>query len=146
MRLWSVLLFTLSLCGCDYLAPKAKKNASASKPAYDLTADPKANRVFTRAQWQEEVLDSKEPILVDFWAPWCGPCREMGPIIEALAQQFKVVKVNIDENPDLTRRYEVQEIPLLLIFKNGQIAMRFRGYTEEDDLRKGMLHVQAKKS
>ena len=78
------------------------------------------------ATFGEEVLSSKEPVLVDFWAEWCGPCRMIGPSLEDIAKdmdgKLKVVKVNIDENPMVPTRYGVRSIPTLLLFKNGQVA------------------------
>ena len=85
--------------------------------------------------WKKEVLDSPEPVLVDFWASWCPPCRAMNPTIEALANQYKVAKVNVDTNQPLAVKYGVSSIPALLIFKNGQIVARHIGVTPETTLR-----------
>ncbi|MBN1585343.1 thioredoxin [Candidatus Uhrbacteria bacterium] len=77
------------------------------------------------ANFDREVLESEFPVLVDFWAPWCGPCREMGPILDRLSEEMKgqpvrIVKVNVDENPGTPGRYGVMSIPTLMIFRSGQ--------------------------
>ena len=72
-------------------------------------------------KWKAEVLESDEPVLVDFWAAWCGPCRMLNPVIESLARDFKVCKVNVDTNPALAARYGIQSIPTLLYFKGGEV-------------------------
>lgn len=78
----------------------------------------------TDATFKQEVLESNVPVLVDFWAPWCGPCRMVAPVVDEIAQQYsdqvKVVKVNTDENPSVASQYGIRSIPTLMIFKDGQ--------------------------
>ena len=84
----------------------------------------------TDAEWQDEVLSSDKPVLVDFWAEWCGPCRMVSPIVDQIADEqdgLKVMKINIDENPAAPRQYGVMSIPTLLVFKDGQPAKRIVG-------------------
>ncbi|MGB3495521.1 MAG: thioredoxin [Elainellaceae cyanobacterium] len=78
----------------------------------------------TDASFKQEVLESEVPVLVDFWAPWCGPCRMVAPVVDEIAEQYdskiKVVKVNTDENPSVASQYGIRSIPTLMIFKGGQ--------------------------
>ena len=80
--------------------------------------------------FHEKVLCSEKPVLLDFWAPWCGPCRMVGPIIEAISEErpdIEVGKINVDEQPELARQFRVMSIPTLVVMKNGEIANRSVG-------------------
>lgn len=90
----------------------------------------------TVENFETEVLKCEKPILIDFWATWCGPCMRQGPIVEALAEEgYAVGKVNVDEQMALAQQYKVMNIPTLLIFKNGEIAERIVGLTPKDKLK-----------
>jgi thioredoxin 1 len=94
--------------------------------------------------WKREVLDAGEPVLVDFWAAWCGPCRAMNPTLEALARDYKVCKVNVDTNEPLAARYGIASIPALLVFKGGQVMARHVGVTPEATLRAELRRLGGK--
>src|SRR5207302_938539 len=85
--------------------------------------------------WKREVLQAGEPVLVDFWAAWCGPCRAMNPVIHNLARDYKVCKVNVDTNGELAQTYGISSIPALLLFQDGRVAARHVGVTSEAALR-----------
>lgn len=92
------------------------------------------------SSFDQEVLNSEKPVLVDFWAPWCGPCRSMAPVIEELAKEYdgrvKVAKVNVDENQSLATRFKIMSIPTLLMFKGGQVVDQVVGFTPKGQLAK----------
>jgi thioredoxin 1 len=88
--------------------------------------------------FEKEVLQSSQPVLVDFYADWCGPCRAIAPIVEEIARELsdrlKVVKLDVDQNPETTMQYGVQSIPTLIIFKNGKEVERLIGYMSKTKL------------
>ena len=86
--------------------------------------------VLTSENFEEEVIKSDKPVLVDFWATWCGPCRMIAPIVEQIAEEnedIKVCKVDVDDQPELTSSFGIQSIPTLIVFKNGEIANKAVG-------------------
>jgi len=84
----------------------------------------------TDATFDEEIAGSAEPVLVDFWAEWCGPCKMIAPVLEEIASEhdsLRITKLNVDDNPDAARRYGVMSIPTMIVFKDGQEAKRLIG-------------------
>jgi len=94
---------------------------------------------FTDANFEQEVIKSDKPVLVDFWAAWCGPCQMMSPIIEDLAKDMgdkaKVGKLNVDENPEMAQKFGVMSIPTIKIFKGGEIVKELVGVQDKDSLK-----------
>ena len=101
----------------------------------------------TDATFSEEVLKSGEPVLVDFWAPWCGPCRMVAPLVEELAGEYdgkvKFVKLNTDDNMQTAARYGIRSIPTLLVFKEGQPVGEIVGFRPKSDLKQRLDAVVA---
>ena len=102
---------------------------------------------FTDANFQNEVLESDQPVLVDFWAAWCGPCRAVGPTIEELAEQYdgtvKVGKLNIDENPQAPSDLGISSIPAVLLFKNGKVVETLVGVQPKERYEAALGRVAA---
>ncbi|HAZ28591.1 MAG TPA: thioredoxin [Candidatus Magasanikbacteria bacterium] len=95
---------------------------------------------FTDQNFEQEVLQSAVPVFVDFWAPWCGPCQMMGPIVEALAGEYdsgkiKIGKLNVDENQEIAGKYQIMSIPTFLIFKNGEKADQLVGGVSKEKMK-----------
>lgn len=93
----------------------------------------------TSENFEEEVMQANETVLVDFWASWCMPCKMLSPVVDEVAEEFeniKVGKVNIDENQELARKYEIMSIPTLIVFKNGEIVNKSVGVIPKEDIKK----------
>ncbi|NMB06814.1 MAG: thioredoxin [Tissierellia bacterium] len=91
-------------------------------------------------QFNKEVLENDLPVLVDFWAPWCGPCKALGPILDELSEEYnskvKFVKINVDENPEISGEYRIMSIPTIKIFQNGKIVEDMVGLKSKSQLEK----------
>jgi thioredoxin 1 len=94
------------------------------------------------SKFNDEVIKSDKPVLVDFWAPWCGPCRMVAPVVEDISKEYKdklkVVKVNVDENSGIADKYQVTNIPTLMLFKNGDVVNTMVGFQPKPALEKAI--------
>jgi thioredoxin 2 len=133
-------VITCSNCGSKNraeLSPRPGQIARCGKcgTPLDLSKAEAANDekplIVTDTTFQREVLEASRPVLLDAWAPWCGPCRMVGPIMEELAAEangrYRIAKLNVDENPRTAAQFQIQSIPTMLIFKNGQLVERLVG-------------------
>jgi thioredoxin 1 len=102
---------------------------------------------FTDQSFNQEVVGNKEAVVVDFWAPWCGPCRVVSPIIDELAQEFagkiKIGKINVDENSQTANQYNVMSLPSVVFFKNGQPVKTMVGAQSKEDYRQEIKQILA---
>ena len=101
-----------------------------------------SEKTFTDAGFDADVLKSQTPVLVDFWAEWCGPCRMLGPVVEriAAANQSKLIvgKMNVDENPETPQKYGIQGIPTLLLFKNVELVNQMVGFQSQENIQRAI--------
>ena len=97
------------------------------------------NQISSSEQFEQEVLNSSNPVFVDFWAEWCGPCRMVSPVVEELSQEYEdkvdFVKINVDDNGDLAQKFNVFSIPTLAIFKNGQVVSQKVGAATKESFK-----------
>ena len=102
-------------------------------------------KVFTTDNFETEVLKAEKPVLVDFWATWCGPCRRQAPVVEELAEAgYEVGKVDVDKEPSLAQQYKIMSIPTLLVFKEGKETARFVGLTSKTELEAALQNQNGK--
>jgi thioredoxin 1 len=118
--------------------------AGACSKSNNQAADSNVQAV-TDGTFQKEVMESDAPVLVDFWATWCGPCRMYGPIVDKVADEYKgrlkVVRVDVDQNPNLSRTYQIRAIPASFVIQKGNVVRSWVGLVSEDDVRQQLDQV-----
>ena len=127
-----------SACGCVLLAGCEKTVVPTAKPAAKAEAVKVASHVTELNDMNFAAQTAQGVMLVDFWAPWCGPCRTQGPIVDQVAEQLgaaaKIAKVNVDEAPKTAQKFGIESIPTLIVFKDGKPVKQFEGLTQAADL------------
>jgi len=138
-RLAALVCFFILVGGCY-------RDQSSSGPAPSRDAPALAVRTFSPKEWKELVLKAQGPVLVEFGSNQCPPCRQMAPVLNALALDYTVYKVDVDDEKSqaLAQAYDIRGLPTMLIFKNGRIAATYLGLTREGDLRESLRQAAAK--